>query len=91
MTSSPTATADAGGRIADLQCLGYLEHPHAEIAAVCDLDADRARARAEATVKQLQSLISDLDKQAAKAESQGNARKANEAREAIAARRDKVV
>ncbi len=35
------------GRIADLQCLGYLEHPHAEIAAVCDVDRDRARARAE--------------------------------------------
>lgn len=47
-----------------------------------------ARARAEATVKQLQSLISDLEKQAAKAESQGNARKATEAREAIAARRE---
>ena len=24
------------GRIADLQCLGYLEHPRAEIVAVCD-------------------------------------------------------
>ncbi|WP_432937931.1 DUF349 domain-containing protein [Kribbella sp. CA-253562] len=47
-----------------------------------------ARARAEATVKQLQSLISDLEKQAAKHESQGNARKAKEAREAIAARRE---
>ncbi|TDW21528.1 DUF349 domain-containing protein [Kribbella kalugense] len=47
-----------------------------------------ARARAEATVKQLQSLISDLEKQAAKAESQGNSRKATEAREAIAARRE---
>ncbi|MGW6196778.1 DUF349 domain-containing protein [Kribbella sp. NPDC055110] len=47
-----------------------------------------ARARAEATVKQLQSLIADLEKQAAKHESQGNARKANEAREAIAARRE---
>ncbi|WP_329476171.1 DUF349 domain-containing protein [Kribbella sp. NBC_01510] len=47
-----------------------------------------ARARAEATVKQLQSLIADLEKQAAKAESQGNARKATEAREAIAARRE---
>ncbi|WP_433159208.1 DUF349 domain-containing protein [Kribbella sp. CA-247076] len=47
-----------------------------------------ARARAEATVKQLQSLIADLEKQAAKAESQGNTRKANEAREAIAARRE---
>jgi uncharacterized protein YeaO (DUF488 family) len=47
-----------------------------------------ARARAEATVKQLQSLIADLEKQAAKAESQGNTRKATEAREAIAARRE---
>ena len=34
------------GRIADLQCLGYLEHPRAEIAAVCDLDEGRARERA---------------------------------------------
>lgn len=47
-----------------------------------------ARARAEATVKQLQSLIGDLEKQAAKHEAQGNARKANEAREAIEARRE---
>jgi hypothetical protein len=47
-----------------------------------------ARARAEATVKQLQSLIADLEKQAAKAEAQGNTRKATEAREAIAARRE---
>jgi uncharacterized protein YeaO (DUF488 family) len=45
-----------------------------------------ARARAEATVKQLQALIADLEKQAAKAESQGNTRKATEAREAIEAR-----
>jgi len=47
-----------------------------------------ARARAEATVKQLQSLIADLEKQAAKHEAQGNARKATEAREAIEARRE---
>lgn len=47
-----------------------------------------ARARAEATVKQLQSLIADLEKQAAKFESHGNTRKATEAREAIAARRE---
>lgn len=47
-----------------------------------------ARARAEATVKQLQSLIADLEKQATKFESQGNTRKATEAREAIAARRE---
>ncbi|TCC22994.1 DUF349 domain-containing protein [Kribbella speibonae] len=47
-----------------------------------------ARARAEATVKQLQSLIADLEKQAGKFEAQGNTRKATEAREAIAARRE---
>jgi predicted dehydrogenase len=35
------------GRIADLQCLGYLEHPNAEIFAVCDLDPALARRRAE--------------------------------------------
>lgn len=35
------------GRIADLQCLGYLEHPSAEIVAVCDLDPDTAKRRAE--------------------------------------------
>nr|WP_112238011.1 DUF349 domain-containing protein [Kribbella monticola] len=47
-----------------------------------------ARARAEATVKQLQSLIADLEKQAAKHEAQGNTKKATEARESIAARRE---
>src|SRR5215207_5156317 len=47
-----------------------------------------ARARAEATVKQLQSLIADLEKQAARHEAQGNTRKATEAREAIEARRE---
>jgi predicted dehydrogenase len=36
------------GRIADLQCLGYLDHPRAEIVAVCDRDESRARARAQA-------------------------------------------
>jgi predicted dehydrogenase len=36
------------GRIADLQCLGYLEHPRAEITAVCDVDEARARQRAAA-------------------------------------------
>jgi len=36
------------GRIADLQCLGYREHPQATLAAVCDLDEARARARAAA-------------------------------------------
>jgi predicted dehydrogenase len=36
------------GRIADLQVLGYLEHPDVEVAAVCDRDAALARQRAEA-------------------------------------------
>jgi predicted dehydrogenase len=31
------------GRIATLQVLGYLDHPHAAVAAVCDLDLERAR------------------------------------------------
>ncbi len=35
------------GRIADLQCLGYLEHPRAEIVAVCDANAATAQRRAE--------------------------------------------
>ncbi len=35
------------GRISDLQCLGYIDHPRAEIRAVCDLDEARARASAE--------------------------------------------
>jgi predicted dehydrogenase len=34
------------GRIADLQCLGYLEHPRARIRAVCDVDEELARHRA---------------------------------------------
>ena len=34
------------GRIADLQCQGYLAHPGAEIAAVCDVDEALARRRA---------------------------------------------
>jgi predicted dehydrogenase len=34
------------GRIADLQHLGYLDHPRAELAAVCDRDEARARRRA---------------------------------------------
>jgi predicted dehydrogenase len=36
------------GRISDLQCLGYLDHPRAEVAAVCDLDEGVARGRAAA-------------------------------------------
>ncbi len=35
------------GRIADLGCLGYLEHPRARIVAVCDTDEALARRRAE--------------------------------------------
>lgn len=33
------------GRIADLQVLGYLDHPKAELRAVCDRDADLVRCR----------------------------------------------
>ena len=36
------------GRIADLQVLGYLEHPKVEIVAVCDRDPALVRARAAA-------------------------------------------
>jgi predicted dehydrogenase len=36
------------GRIADLACLGYLDHPRAAIVAVCDVDGARARERAAA-------------------------------------------
>ena len=32
------------GRIATLNCLGYKDHPHAEVYAVCDVDEARARA-----------------------------------------------
>lgn len=35
------------GRIADLECLGYLDHPHAEIVAVCDTDKAAAERRAQ--------------------------------------------
>ncbi|MDP6978098.1 MAG: Gfo/Idh/MocA family oxidoreductase [Myxococcota bacterium] len=35
------------GRIADLQCLGYLDHPDAVIHAVCDTDPALAKQRAE--------------------------------------------
>jgi predicted dehydrogenase len=52
------------GRIADLQCLGYLDHPRARIHAVCDLDAGLARARAEAfgarrATTRLEELLAD--------------------------------
>jgi Domain of Unknown Function (DUF349) len=46
-----------------------------------------ARARAEATVQQLQSSIADLEARLAKATARGDERKANEAREALDARR----
>jgi uncharacterized protein YeaO (DUF488 family) len=46
-----------------------------------------ARARAEAAVKQLETVIADLESKAAKAEAAGNARKLAEARESIDARR----
>lgn len=36
------------GRIADLQVLGYLEHPRVDLVAVCDADGARARERAAA-------------------------------------------
>lgn len=46
-----------------------------------------ARARAEAAVKQLETVIADLESKAAKAQAAGNARKLAEARESIEARR----
>ncbi len=52
------------GRIADLQCLGYLAHPRAEIVAVCDVDEDLARRRAtewaaRAAYRELDALLDD--------------------------------
>jgi predicted dehydrogenase len=54
------------GRIADLQSLGYLEHPRAAIVAVCDVDGARARSRAEAwgatrVYTDVEKLLSDPD------------------------------
>jgi Domain of Unknown Function (DUF349) len=46
-----------------------------------------ARARAEATVQQLESSIADLESKAAKATERGDEKRAREAREAIEARR----
>ncbi|MFW9847102.1 MAG: Gfo/Idh/MocA family oxidoreductase, partial [Candidatus Thorarchaeota archaeon] len=34
------------GRISDLHAPGYLKNPKAQLAAVCDIDEERARARA---------------------------------------------
>ena len=55
-----------GGRISDLQCLGYLEHPSAEIAAVCDVDLALARRRAHewgarSAYASLDELLADPD------------------------------
>jgi predicted dehydrogenase len=52
------------GRIADLQCLGYLAHPRAEIAAVCDVDRALAERRAAewgagAVYERLDDLLDD--------------------------------
>jgi predicted dehydrogenase len=54
------------GRIADLQCLGYLDHERAEIAAVCDVDPDRAADRARAwgarrCYSDVEKLLADPD------------------------------
>lgn len=54
------------GRIAGLQALGYLAHPHAEIVAVCDRDAGRARRCADAwgartVTTDLEKLLADPD------------------------------
>jgi predicted dehydrogenase len=54
------------GRIADLQSRGYLDHPHASIHAVCDLDEARARARADAwgaarVYTDIEKLLADPD------------------------------
>jgi predicted dehydrogenase len=52
------------GRIADLQCLGYLDHPRARIVATCDsnaaLAAQRARAwGAERCYADLEAMLAD--------------------------------
>ena len=52
------------GRIADLQCLGYLAHARSEIVAVCDLDEALARRRAESwgargVYTELEKLLAD--------------------------------
>ena len=50
-----------------------------------------ARARAEATVAQLNTSIAKLERQLAKAQAEGNTRKADEARDAIQARHEWLV
>ncbi|MFQ5352900.1 MAG: Gfo/Idh/MocA family protein [Candidatus Binatia bacterium] len=52
------------GRIADLQCLGYLDHPRASIVAVCDPDEEKARSRAvewgaELVYTEFEALLDD--------------------------------
>ena len=54
------------GRIADLQCLGYLGHPQARIHAVCDVDGALAKRRAEEwsaerVYTDYEQLVSDPD------------------------------
>jgi predicted dehydrogenase len=48
------------GRIADLQCLGYLDHPQAEIVAVCDVEEELAKRRAEEWG--VRQIYTDLDR-----------------------------
>lgn len=57
------------GRIADLQCIGYHEHPQARIIAVCDPDAERAKRcarmwQAARIYSDFEQLISDTGIQA---------------------------
>jgi predicted dehydrogenase len=52
-----------GGRIADLQAIGWLEHPQAEIAAICDVDREtrerRAREWKATPYERLEDLLAD--------------------------------
>jgi len=55
-----------GGRIADLNILGYLDHPRCKIVAVCDLNPDTARRRqkewkAERAVTDYKELLASPD------------------------------
>ncbi len=52
------------GRIADLQCLGYLDHPSSRIVATCDIDGEVAERRrvewkAERAYTNLDDLLAD--------------------------------